>query len=127
MQSRILLAGSGDVQKNMMRKGESSRKVETLDSLNVSSGSLLDCYPNPFNPTTTIRFDVPGSPNGQAGFVTLKVYDMLGRVVATLVEGNVNAGRHTVQFNGQNLASGIYICRLTAPGIERVRKMILMK
>ncbi|MCL5267673.1 MAG: T9SS type A sorting domain-containing protein [Bacteroidetes bacterium] len=83
---------------------------------------LGEAYPNPFNPTTEISYQLPR--NGQ---VTLKIYDVLGRLVSTLVEGYQSAGVHTVQFNGDNLASGVYFYRLTALGIAQVNKMILMK
>lgn len=83
---------------------------------------LLQNYPNPFNPTTVIRFVVRSS-----GFVSLKVYDVLGREVATLVDGSESAGTHSVVFNGSKLASGVYFYRLAAPGINLVRKMLLEK
>lgn len=79
-------------------------------------------YPNPFNPTTVITYDVPKS-----GHVTLKVYDILGREVATLVNNVQTAGPHSAQFKGDNLASGIYIYRLTLNGTSQVKKMLLMK
>ena len=79
-------------------------------------------YPNPFNPTTSIGFNVRSS-----GFVSLRVYDVLGREVATLVDGYESAGAHWVQFNGSRFASGVYFYRLTAPGVVQVKKMILTK
>lgn len=79
-------------------------------------------YPNPFNPTTTIRFSVPGS-----GSVVLKVYDVLGRLVKTLVSSRQTPGEHVVVFDGRGLASGVYFCRLQSDDYTQVRKMILMK
>ncbi len=79
-------------------------------------------YPNPFNPTTTIAYRVL---NG--GYVSLTVYDVLGREVSALVNEDQFAGVHTATFDGSNLPSGIYFCRLTAPGISQVKKMILVK
>ena len=79
-------------------------------------------YPNPFNPTTNIEFRI-----ANFGFVSLKVYDVLGRLVATLVNGVRSPGSYEVQFNGSKLASGVYFYRLTAPGVNIVRKMLLEK
>ncbi len=83
---------------------------------------LRQNYPNPFNPTTNIEFRI-----ANFGFVSLKVYDVLGRLVATLVNGERSPGSYEVQFNGSKLASGVYFCRLTAPGVNIVRKMLLEK
>ncbi|MFH0990067.1 MAG: T9SS type A sorting domain-containing protein [bacterium] len=79
-------------------------------------------YPNPFNPTTTIEFILP-----QAERVTLRVYDMLGREVRTLVDAEVGAGTHTVVFDGKNLSSGVYIYRLQAGNVVKERQMQLLK
>ena len=79
-------------------------------------------FPNPFNPSTTISFQVP-----IAGPVTLRVFDMLGRELATLVDERKDAGSYTARFDGANLASGVYIYRLTAGQYAQTRKMILMK
>jgi hypothetical protein len=70
--------------------------------------ALLQNYPNPFNPNTSFEFRVPGS-----RLVALRVYDLLGREVATLVNGNVEAGSHTVRFNAAGLPSGVYYYRLS--------------
>jgi hypothetical protein len=74
-----------------------------------TSYALLQNYPNPFNPSTTISFDVP-----EKSFVTVIVYDMLGREVQTLVRGEYNAGHYPIRFNGVNLASGVYFYRMTS-------------
>ena len=79
-------------------------------------------YPNPFNPSTAITFVVPT--NGQ---VSLKVYDMLGREVATLVNGLQDAGVHTAYFNASNLASGVYLYKISAGNFTQVKKMMLLK
>jgi len=84
--------------------------------------SLSGNYPNPFNPSTTISFNLLLS-----GFTTLKVYDIMGREVSELISGELNAGSHSVTFNGDNLASGIYYYRLESSGNVAVKKMLLVK
>jgi hypothetical protein len=79
-------------------------------------------YPNPFNPTTTISYGVP-----QQSMVTLKVYDILGNEVATLVNGVQPAGNHVVSFDASKLTSGVYIYRMQAGSFTQTKKMILMK
>ena len=84
--------------------------------------TLLGNYPNPFNPTTVITYHVT-----TPGQVSLKVYDVLGREVATLVNGIQSEGVYNQQFNGSHLSSGIYFYRLVAPGINETRKMLFAK
>jgi len=80
-------------------------------------------YPNPFNPTTRIRFTVPS--NGRAA---LRVYDVLGREIATLVDGELRSGvSQQAEFDASKLASGVYVARLEFMGKELTRKMILIK
>lgn len=83
---------------------------------------LLQNYPNPFNPSTKIQFSIP-----QAGNVKLTVYNLLGQEVAVLVNDHLNSGLHEVEFNAENLSSGMYIYRLESSGNISARKMILMK
>jgi hypothetical protein len=84
--------------------------------------TLEQNYPNPFNPTTTIAFEL-----AREEHVAVTVYDMLGRAVATLVNGNLTAGSHEVRFDGGELPSGVYICRVTAGGFSQTRSMVLLK
>ncbi|RKY91854.1 MAG: hypothetical protein DRQ01_07045 [Ignavibacteriae bacterium] len=79
-------------------------------------------YPNPFNPSTTISYSVP-----EIEFVTLKVYDVLGKEVATLINEEKQAGSYEVEFGAQNLSSGIYFYKLQAGSFVETRKMILLK
>ena len=95
----------------------------------IPNGYNLDQnYPNPFNPATTIRYSIP-----KQSFVTLKVYNILGREVATLVHGEKPAGSYEVEFhmqqtaNNLQLASGIYFYQLKAGNYVSTKKMILMK
>ena len=82
----------------------------------------LQNHPNPFNPVSTISYSIPRSE-----MVTLKVYDALGRTVATLVDEIRHQGSYEVHFDGNNLASGIYLCRITMGNETLTRKMLLMK
>jgi len=79
-------------------------------------------YPNPFNPLTKIKYQISG-----LGFVTLKVYDILGNEIAPLVKEEKPAGSYEVGFNGTNLTSGIYFYQLRAGNYTETRKMILLK
>jgi hypothetical protein len=87
-----------------------------------NSFSLGQNYPNPFNPTTTISFSLPSR-----SFVSLKVYDVLGRVVATIVSEELPAGTYTRQWNPDPLASGVYYYQAKAGRFTETRKMILLK
>jgi hypothetical protein len=79
-------------------------------------------YPNPFNPTTIIDYRLPTS-----GYVKLKVYDLLGKEIGTLIDGRQRAGYHSVTFNAYNLPSGVYFYELNAGGKTYLRKMELLK
>ncbi len=87
-----------------------------------SRTTLEPNYPNPFNPTTTIRYSL-----GTSSRVLLTVYDLLGRKVATLVEENQVAGRYSVDFGAASLASGVYLYRLQVGGYTQTRKMMLVR
>ena len=92
--------------------------------------ALQQNYPNPFNPATTIAFSLP-----QSGFVTVKVYNLLGEEVANLLEAHKPAGRHAVNFDASTLASGLYYYTLTAgdpstgsgQAFKQSRKMLLLR
>lgn len=86
-------------------------------------------YPNPFNPTTKIRYSIPDITPKEAKnlFVSLKVYDILGNEVATMVEEEKPAGQYVVEFSGADLPSGIYLYRLKADTFSETKKLILMK
>lgn len=89
---------------------------------NPDNFSLSQNYPNPFNPSTTINYTL-----SETQFVTLKVFDVLGREVEILINEEVNAGNHSIQFNANGLSSGIYFYRLNAGNIWQTKSMILMK
>lgn len=84
--------------------------------------NLSQNYPNPFNPSTNISFSLP-----ESQFVTLKIYDVMGREVATLVENEMTAGSHDLSFNAASLASGKYFYRLTAGDFTATKQMVLLK
>ncbi len=83
---------------------------------------LLQNYPNPFNPVTTIGYSLPEKAN-----VTIKVYDILGREVATLINDEINAGYHEIKFDASNLSSGIYIYHMNAGKYSVAKKLTVMK
>ncbi|MFO7447357.1 MAG: T9SS type A sorting domain-containing protein [Ignavibacteriaceae bacterium] len=84
--------------------------------------SLNQNYPNPFNPSTTISFDI-----AEQGNFSLKIYNVLGQELATLVNGEMKIGSHTVNFDASNLASGLYIYKLSGNNVSLTRKMMLLK
>jgi len=90
--------------------------------------ALYQNVPNPFNPTTVIRYDVPSG----GGYVTLKVFDVAGRLVRTLVDGPQAAGVNRIEWDGtnesgDNVSTGVYFCRLTAPNYTQTMRMTLLK
>jgi hypothetical protein len=98
--------------------------VERIGSTDVPSEYRLNQnYPNPFNPTTTITFDI-----SRNAMVSLKVYNMLGQVVSTLVDGVKQPGFYTLSFNAATLPSGVYFYNLATDGaVVQTRKMVLLK
>lgn len=96
--------------------------VEQLADLVPEKFELHQNYPNPFNPTTKIRFDLP-----HRGVVKLEVYDILGRRVATLIDGVLEAGRQAVEFDAHSLPSGVYLYRIVAAGFAETRRMVLIR
>jgi hypothetical protein len=84
--------------------------------------TLNQNYPNPFNPTTTIDFDLV-----EPGNISLRVFDLAGHEIATLVDGHLSAGNHTVFFDASDLATGVYYYTLQAAGVQSTRKMLLVK
>jgi len=84
--------------------------------------SLQQNYPNPFNPVTIIRYALP-----ENNHVTLKLYDVLGREIATLINGDISAGEHQIEWNAGNLPSGIYYYRIQAGNFTETKKLLLTK
>jgi len=107
---------------SLQKTSKSDREKQTAMELPTEI-TLKQNHPNPFNPNTTISYSLP---EGQ--YIQLKVYDLLGKEVALLVDGYSSAGIHTVKFNGENLPSSMYFYQLTTTsGYRSVKKMLLMK
>ncbi|MCW9094780.1 MAG: T9SS type A sorting domain-containing protein, partial [Ignavibacteriaceae bacterium] len=83
---------------------------------------LSQNYPNPFNPTTKIRYEIP-----ELSFITMKVFDVLGNEIATLVNEEKPAGKYEVEFNASTLPSGVYFYQLKAGKFIKTKKMVLLK
>ncbi|VAX27576.1 hypothetical protein MNBD_IGNAVI01-1047 [hydrothermal vent metagenome] len=96
--------------------------VDEDDYLMIDDYQLNQNYPNPFNPVTKITYQIP-----KAGLVTIKVYDVLGRVVTTLVNSQMAKGRYSVSMDGSNLSSGIYFYSMKAGEYFNTKKLILLK
>jgi uncharacterized delta-60 repeat protein len=122
----ILVAGwdfasnAGDFMVTRLTQNPTS--IDDEDFAQPDDFLLFQNYPNPFNPSTTIRFNLP-----QSLFVTLKVYDVLGNEVATLIDEYKSAGSYEVEFEALRLTSGIYFYKLQAGSFIETKKMILLK
>lgn len=110
-EGKIFLSKSG----GLTSVSDNEESVPTKFELNQN-------YPNPFNPSTVIRFAIP-----EAGMFSLKVYNILGQEVATLVDGQLSSGIHKVNFDASRLSSGVYIYKLTGNNVNISKKMILAK
>ncbi len=118
----LVVTGSG-----LAKESEVEDPEVASNQLSVTSYQLAQNYPNPFNPSTTINFALP-----EAAEVSLKIYDIAGQMVQTLVDGVVQAGRHQVVWDGTNqygvlVASGVYFYQLRAGEFKQVRKMSLVR
>jgi hypothetical protein len=97
--------------------------VNTIETKIPEKFSLYQNYPNPFNPATNIRFEIPG--RGQ--FVTLKVYNILGRIVETLVNQQLTPGTYEVKWNAGKNSSGVYFYKLESGNFVETKKMLMIK
>ena len=96
--------------------------VKGKDGSVISTYELKNCYPNPFNPTTNISYTI-----GKRSYVSMKVFDIAGREIASLVNEQKDAGTFTATWNATRVSSGIYFCRMQAGEFSAVTKMVLMK
>lgn len=118
-----IVEGEGDIlEENEESESDEDRLAIDRKTTVPTSFVLSQNFPNPFNPTTTIRFATPS-----AGKVKLTVYNIYGELVRTLMDGEVAAGDHEVSFDASNLATGIYFYRLEAGAFTATQKMILAK
>lgn len=104
------------------KQGSDRQKISLRVNDVVTNYALNQNYPNPFNPTTTINYQLPAN-----GHVMLKVYDVLGREIRTLVDEEKSAGRYSVEFDASKFSSGIYFYTIRAGDYNAVRKMVVMK
>ena len=116
----LLLAGV--YQGGIFQSTQSVLSVNERPNTLPSSFKLFQNYPNPFNPSTRIDFQIP-----KTGLVSLKIYDLLGNEVATLLNRELSPGSYHLTWNGGNAASGVYYCRLVTATFTDVRKMMLMR
>ena len=105
-----------------LAKSSTPIEVEFMGSLAVDNYALEQNYPNPFNPSTTIKYQIP-----ENGMVTLKIFNILGEEVATLVNDFKTTGKYEVKFDASNLASGVYVYRISAGDFNASKKMLLLK
>ena len=122
--TRMPIAVVFDPDNNIVLKVATTLEVAGIrrEELATIRFELDQNYPNPFNPTTHLRFTIP-----DFQFTTLRVYDALGKEVATLLNGEMNPGRYTVQWDAGNLPSGVYFYRLQAGQFAETKKLVLMK
>ena len=94
----------------------------STEDVEVAQSITLKAYPNPFNPTTTISFNMPTSSKA-----SIIIYDVSGNVVTTLVNGQMNRGNHTATFNASQYPSGIYLAKFTSGSIIKTQKLLFVK
>jgi hypothetical protein len=114
-----VIPDNGDI---TILKGSATDVGFMSPSSSPKSFQLYQNYPNPFNPSTKISYYAPNSQ-----FVELKIFDVLGDEITTLVRGLNNAGLHTVEFTGSNLANGVYVYRMFIGDQSLSRRMVLLK
>jgi hypothetical protein len=114
--------GAGSYDFYLVKTGPDVSKAEPARNGIPSEYILYPNFPNPFNPSTQMAYALP-----KTGKVSLKVFNLLGEEVATLVQGMQSAGTHTALFDGSGLPSGIYLCRLESEDFIQTKKMVLLK
>ena len=103
-----------------------SKGMHTLNKVSLPDKiKLYPAYPNPFNPTTTITFDVPM--NIESSLVSLSIYDLRGRQVSVIINSYLNPGVYSYQWSGSQFSSGMYIAKLRIDSKQETQKIILLK
>jgi hypothetical protein len=100
--------------------------IKNISSEIPTENKLYSNYPNPFNPITKIKFDIPRW-RGEGGWTTLRVYDIMGREVQTLVNEKLQPGTYEAQFDGSMLNSGVYFYKLITDGFTETKRMLMIK
>lgn len=137
MQINALMIANGNVYLGGHRSGQNFDSLwmrplsQIIGIKKISSNvparySLYQNYPNPFNPSTVIKFDVAHSDN-RNDFVTLKVYNIIGKEIATMVNDKLEEGIYEIPFNSEQLSGGVYFYRLTVNGFSETKKMVVVK
>ena len=101
---------------------ETEQVMQLCLKLTPKNYNLSQNFPNPFNPVTSITYNLPID-----GKVTIKVYDMSGREISTIADWNMTSGYHTVSFDASNLPSGVYFYKISADNFKETKKMTLIK
>ncbi|MBX2976728.1 MAG: T9SS type A sorting domain-containing protein [Ignavibacteriaceae bacterium] len=99
-----------------------TKKINYTGTEKPTEYALYQNYPNPFNPTTTITYQIP-----KEGLVTLKIYDILGKEVTTLINEEKQAGKYSIEFNASKISSGVYLYELRSNEYKSTKKLMLMK
>lgn len=116
-----LLNGQADYIISVIRQGD-NHGTQANNNTTALTFSLDQNYPNPFNPSTTIEYTIPAN-----SFVSLKIYDMLGREISEVIHKEQNAGHYITFWNASNYSSGVYFYKLAAGNYSQIKKMILAK
>ncbi len=109
------------IEKRLFLNSDISLDIQD-ENMKINSYYLSQNFPNPFNPSTKIKYTIPYS-----GYVTLKVYDLLGKLIATLVSEEKTAGNYEINFHANNLSSGVYFYRIQSGGFSDAKKLLLLR
>jgi hypothetical protein len=119
---RFTMAGNNASHKIARYNVSGISAIDSKSMTPVADYSLAQNYPNPFNPTTNIKFRLP-----ETSEVVIDVFNLLGQRIETVINRRMPAGTHIIQFDGSNLASGVYLYRINAGPFQQVKKMLLVK